>query len=63
MICPKCNGNTRVECTRNDDDGVYRARICKKCGLRFYTSEYKTGDDNFSRINRKYYANRRRIKS
>lgn len=35
MECPKCQGDTSVKETR----GVVRRRLCKRCGLRFYTAE------------------------
>jgi transcriptional repressor NrdR len=40
MVCPSCNGITRVLETRNASAGnVRRRRECRVCGTRFTTSE------------------------
>ena len=40
MVCPSCNGSTRVLETRNASAGnVRRRRECRACGARFTTSE------------------------
>ncbi len=39
MICPVCEGNTKVVDSRKYCDHIYRVRKCLKCGYRFPTTE------------------------
>ena len=44
MNCPECNGKTGVVESRTVELNVYRHRVCKKCGHRFYTEETEIED-------------------
>ena len=41
MLCPKCNGKTRVvdNVKDHENEAVYRKRLCTVCGHEFFTSE------------------------
>jgi transcriptional regulator NrdR family protein len=39
MICPKCNNDTEVINTKNEDQQVIRYRQCISCKYRFKTLE------------------------
>ena len=39
MTCPVCGEQTVVYNSATDIECVYRLRICKVCGHRFYTEE------------------------
>ena len=39
MNCPKCKTPTRVINTASDGKYVFRQRVCKECGYRFYSLE------------------------
>ena len=56
MKCPKCNGDTKVQCSRTDEEIVARLRKCKECGHHYYTVESKTKNahDMFSMLEREY---------
>ena len=46
MICTKCGNRITCADTYSDLDGkVYRKRICKTCGDKFYTVELKVKED------------------
>lgn len=39
MLCPICDGETRITNSRPDYDYVRRRRECTECGYRFTTLE------------------------
>ena len=46
MICPNCKEKnySRVLETRSTPEYIRRRRECQKCGQRFFTQEYVTGN-------------------
>ena len=44
MTCPECAAGTHVYDTSQYKGDVYRKRVCRKCGLRFYTMESPTAN-------------------
>jgi transcriptional regulator NrdR family protein len=50
MLCPKCNGKTKIIDGVNDniENEKYRKRTCVDCGEIFYTTEFVViADKNF----------------
>lgn len=43
MLCPRCNGATKVCDTRYDkkENEVFRSHICKDCSHEFFTVEFE----------------------
>lgn len=39
MLCPLCNGKTKVSDTRSDKTSVVRRRKCQECKTVIYTTE------------------------
>lgn len=60
MICPLCNGKTRVKDCTSDDKKNYRKRKCQSCGNEFYTVE--TVDNCKYQLNNLREMRRRKIK-
>lgn len=44
MYCPECNGKTGVAETKAIELNMYRRRVCKECGYKFYTEETEIED-------------------
>lgn len=40
MRCPKCGSDTKVTDSRERMKGIYRRRICPKCGHKFSSYEF-----------------------
>lgn len=53
MICPECEGKTKVVVSKSVELNVYRKRECKECGYTFYTEETEIDDNEALRF---YYA-------
>ena len=51
MLCPVCEGETKVIDSRRKPDCVNRRRECLECGFRFNTVEVDT--DYFDFLHRK----------
>ncbi len=50
----KCNhSNSIVKDSRKVDGVINRTRVCKDCGLRFYTTETLSGDNSIPKLNKK----------
>lgn len=45
MICPECEGKTKVIDSRVVEENVFRKRECKECGKIIYTEETEIEDD------------------
>lgn len=54
MNCPECDGKTGVKDSRQIEMNVYRRRVCKGCGYKFYTEETEIEDTSGFRY---YWAN------
>lgn len=39
MMCPECDGKSKVIDSRVVELNVFRVRKCSGCGLKFYTEE------------------------
>ena len=57
MICPKCEGKTRVVDSRGVELNTYRKRECKECGNIFITEETEIEDRTALRF---FYAEAQR---
>lgn len=53
MICPECDGKTKVVDSRVVEENVFRIRKCVECGYRFCTEELLIDDKETERA---YYA-------
>lgn len=45
MECPKCSGKSNVVNSRKVEMNVFRVRVCKDCGFRFYTEEVEIDNE------------------
>lgn len=57
MICPNCDGPTKLtgKVYNGDEDELYRRHKCKKCGNVFFTVEFDVEPDSvFKKAWRKY---------
>lgn len=52
MTCPVCGGDTTVNYTHKECDGVYRRRKCKVCKHTFYTTELESDISDFARLDK-----------
>lgn len=49
MICPKCEGKTKVIDSREVEENVFRIRKCTSCGCKFCTEELLIDDKDTER--------------
>lgn len=66
MECPYCESNlSNVIDSRKVEMNVFRTRICKKCGSKFYTEEVVITEEEarfyMAEIKRKYREERKRL--
>ena len=64
MECPYCSSNlSRVIDSRKVEMNVFRTRVCKKCGSKFYTEEVTITEEEakfyMAEIKRKYRKERK----
>lgn len=66
MECHNCGGKSNVINSREVEMNVFRVRVCKNCGSRFYTEEVEIEQDEaraymaaIKRRDRRKYKERR----
>lgn len=64
MECPECNGKTAVKDSRKIECNVFRIRVCKDCGHKFYTEEAEIEleeADIYMAYLKRQYRNKKRL--